>query len=139
MAGISNNQFDMGARALSAQLVRLNTITSNIANAGAVSGSEEKAYRAMKPVFEAKYADDAETSGVATVDVVDIQKSQKSVPRLSQPGHPLADKDGFIYLSNVDVPEELVDMMETSRQYQNTTEALNTMKSLTMQTLRLGT
>ena len=139
MAGISNNQFDLGARALGAQLVRLNTITSNIANAGTVSGSEQKAYRAMKPVFEAQFLDAAAATGQATVDVVDIQQSKKAVPRLLQPGHPLADKDGYIYLSNVDVQEELVDMMEASRQYQNTAEALNTMKSLTMQTLRLGT
>ena len=139
MAGISNNQFDLGARALGAQLVRLNTITSNIANASTVSGSEQKAYRAMKPVFEAQFMDAAAANGQATVDVVDIQQSNKAVPRLLQPGHPLADQDGYVYLSNVDVQEELVDMMEASRQYQNTAEALNTMKSLTMQTLRLGT
>lgn len=43
--------FDISGRAMSAQLVRLNTTASNLANAGTVSGSENTAFRAMKPVF----------------------------------------------------------------------------------------
>ena len=44
--------FDIGHRAMSAQLVRMNTAASNLANAGSVSGSEEEAYRPMRTVFE---------------------------------------------------------------------------------------
>ena len=51
MAGIENI-FDVAGRSMSAQLVRLNTIASNLANAGNISGTEDEAYRAMKPIFK---------------------------------------------------------------------------------------
>ena len=51
------NVFDIAGRSMAAQLVRLNTIASNLANAGNVAASEETAYRAMKPVFVTQYAD----------------------------------------------------------------------------------
>ena len=51
------NIFDISGRAMSAQLLRLNTVASNLANANNVSGSAEDAYRAIKPVFETKYAE----------------------------------------------------------------------------------
>jgi flagellar basal-body rod protein FlgC len=50
----------------------------------------------------------------------------------------LADQDGYIYASNVDVNEELVEMMEASRQYQNNIEVLATAKSLILKTLSVG-
>ena len=43
--------FDISGRAMSAQLVRLNTTASNLANAGTVAGSEAGAFRSLKPVF----------------------------------------------------------------------------------------
>ena len=51
------NIFDISGRAMSAQLTRLNTVASNLANANNVSGSIDKAYKAIKPVFETKFAD----------------------------------------------------------------------------------
>ena len=48
------NVFDISGRAMAAQLIRLNTVASNLANAGNIAGSEEEAYRAIKPVFEPK-------------------------------------------------------------------------------------
>jgi flagellar basal-body rod protein FlgC len=50
----------------------------------------------------------------------------------------LADPDGYIYASNVDVNEELVEMMVASRQYQNNIEVLATAKSLILKTLSVG-
>ena len=57
--------FDISGRAMAAQLVRLNTSASNLANAGTVSGSEDKAFRAMKPVFRTVMGE----AGRATVQV----------------------------------------------------------------------
>lgn len=138
MSNSALSTFDLGARAMTAQLTRLNTIASNVANSSVMAGSPDTAYRALKPVFETTYTDATESEGLATVDVVDIQRSTREVPRVLQPGNPLADREGYVYLSNVDVSEELVDMVETSRQYQNTIEALNTTKSLMVATLRLA-
>jgi len=66
------NIFDIAGRGMSAQMLRLNTVASNLANARSVASSEAEAYRAIKPVFSTLYADDLEKSGVASVDVVDI-------------------------------------------------------------------
>ena len=46
------NVFDISGRAMAAQLVRLNTVASNLANAGNIAGSKEEAYKSIKPVFE---------------------------------------------------------------------------------------
>ena len=58
--------FQVAGRAMSAQLVRMNTTASNLANAGQVASSPDAAYRTMKPVFRTQF--DAAT-GLATVDV----------------------------------------------------------------------
>jgi flagellar basal-body rod protein FlgC len=55
-----------------------------------------------------------------------------------EPGNPLADANGYVYASNVNVVEEMVDMMSASRSYQNNVEVMNTSKDMLLATLRLG-
>ncbi len=130
--------FDITSRAMSAQQTRLNTIASNLANAQTISGSPETAYRALRPVFETEYPDFKVGSGIATVGAVDVQRSTAPPEKRYSPNHPMADKEGYIYASNVDTNEEMVDMMEASRQYQNNIEVLSTAKSLMLKTLSVG-
>ena len=99
------NVFDIAARSMSAQMVRLNTVASNLANARSVASSEVEAYRAIKPVFKTIYADDLQKSGVSSVDVVDIVQIDRAHDKSYQPGHPKADKDGYIYTAAVDTEE----------------------------------
>ena len=54
------------------------------------------------------------------------------------PAHPAADANGYIYKAAVNVDEEMVDMMEASRQYQNNVEVITTLRALTMRTLNIG-
>lgn len=126
--------FDISGRAMSAQLVRLNTTASNLANAGTVSGSEGTAFRAMKPVFRTVMGE----AGQATVQVDRIDTSTTDPVKRYEPAHPLADKDGNIWEAAVDSAAEMVEMLETSRQYQNNVQVLATAKSLISETLRLG-
>ena len=126
--------FDIAGRAMSAQLVRLNTTASNLANAGSVSGSEAGAFRAMKPVFGVV----TDTPGVATVKVDRIDTSQVAPTKRHDPAHPLADQDGNVWEASVDSAAEMVEMIETARQYQNNVQVLQTAKTLTLDTLRLG-
>lgn len=65
MNGI-DSVFDVGARALSAQMVRMNTVASNLANAGTVSDKAETAFRPLRPVFETSYADAVGRTGLST-------------------------------------------------------------------------
>ena len=126
--------FDISGRAMAAQLSRLNTIASNLANAGSVSGSAATAYRALKPVFATAY-DGAQR---ATVDVESVTTGSAAPERRHDPTHPLADANGDVWVAAVDANQELIEMMETSRQYQNNVEVLGTAKALLLDTLRLG-
>jgi flagellar basal-body rod protein FlgC len=132
------NIFDISGRAMSAQLLRLNTVASNLANANNVSGSAEDAYRAIKPVFETKYAESFESSGVATVDAVNVMAINRQPEKVFMPEHPKADDDGFIYNAAVNVEEEMVEMLEASRQYQNNIEVISTLRALMMRTIQMG-
>ena len=127
--------FDIAGRAMSAQLVRLNSSASNLANAGAVASSDEAAYRPLKPVFQTLYEGD---SGKATVGVLGVVQANAAPQRRYEPGHPLADAEGYIHVSAVDANAEMVEIVETARQYSNNIEVLETAKSLTLETLRLG-
>ena len=127
--------FQVAGRAMSAQLVRMNTTASNLANAGGTTGSAETAYKTMKPVFRTSF--DA-ASGLATVDVEKIVTAGEAPTKVYDPNNPLADKDGNIFQAAVDESRELVDMMETARSYQNNVEVMNTAKQLTIDTLKLG-
>lgn len=127
--------FDISGRAMQAQLVRLNTTASNLANAGTVSTTREGAYRAMRPVFMPQYG---ERAGTATVRVDRIDNSQMEPVKRHDPNNPLADANGDIWEAGVDTAAELIDMVEASRQYQNNVQVLQTAKSLTLDTLRLG-
>jgi len=120
---------------MSAQLTRMNTTASNLANAGAVTGSAETAYRTMKPVFRTQFD---QASGMATVDVERVVTAGEEPTKIRDPNNPMADADGFVYQSAVDETRELVDMMETARSYQNNVEVMNTAKSLIVDTLKLG-
>ena len=127
--------FQVAGRAMSAQLVRMNTTASNLANAGGVAGSDAAAYRTMKPVFRTSFD---KASGLATVDVERIATAGEAPTKRYDPSNPLADKDGNVFDAAVDETRELVDMMETARSYQNNVEVMQTAKSLIIDTLKLG-
>jgi flagellar basal-body rod protein FlgC len=126
--------FDISGRAMSAQLLRLGTTASNLANAGSVAGSKEGAYRALKPVFSSV----SSAPGIATVKVDRVVSSNAEPTKRHDPDHPLADANGDVWEAGVDAAQEMVEMLETARHYQNNIEVLRTAKTLTLDTLRLG-
>lgn len=135
MSGQPLTIFQVAGRAMTAQLLRMNTTASNFANAGGVAGSADAAYKTMKPVFRTQL--DAQT-GLATVDVERIVQAGEAPTKRYDPANPQADKDGNVYEAAVDETRELVDMMETARAYQNNVEVMQTAKSLVVDTLKLG-
>ena len=137
MSGIQNI-FDISGRAMSAQMTRLNTVASNLANARSFAGSKEEAYVSIKPLFETEYASHAQTSGLATVNVRGIVPSDLEPNRVHLPQHPKADAAGYVWGSAVNVEEEMVEMLEASRQYQNNLEVVSTLRSLMMRTVNMG-
>ena len=137
MADIKNI-FDIAGRSMAAQMVRLNTVASNIANANTRSGSAEQTFRPLRPVFQTAFEGGIRNAERATVDVKEIVTLDREPQRVHEPGHPLADEEGFVYMPPVDMNEELVDMLEASRQYQNNLEVLTTMRTLMLRTVDIG-
>lgn len=135
MPGQPMTIFQVAGRAMSAQLVRMNTTASNLANVGGEASSAETAYKTMKPVFRTHF--DA-ASGMSTVDVERVVTASDTPAKIYDPSNPNADQDGNVFKSAVDETRELVDMMETARNYQNNVEVMQTAKSLIIDTLKLG-
>ncbi|MBX9815183.1 MAG: flagellar basal body rod protein FlgC [Proteobacteria bacterium SG_bin5] len=127
--------FQVAGRAMTAQLVRMNTTASNLANVGVVSSTEAGAYKTMKPVFRTEFD---KASGLSSVNVESIVRAGSAPVKRYDPANPMADKDGNVFEAAVDETRELVDMMESARTYQNNVEVMQTAKSLIIDTLKLG-
>ena len=132
------NVYDVAARAMSAQIVRMNAIASNLANANNVSGDKEDVYKLLRPVFKTIYSDKLKQTGLSTVDAIRVESLDREPIKTYQPNHPAADENGYIFKAAVDMDEEMVEMLETQRQYTNNIEVLNTIRNLTMRTLNIG-
>ena len=137
MAGVKNI-FDVVGRSMAAQMVRMNTIASNLANLESKAGSPEEAYKPIRPVFETAFSKSYNDDGIATVDVKDVVALKREPEMVYEPGHPNANDQGYIFRSAVNSDEEMVEMLETSRQYQNNLEVLGTVRQLMMRTINMG-
>lgn len=125
--------FDIAGSAMRAQNLRLNTTASNLANANSVASTPEEAYKARHPVFAAIL--DNEIGGVRTLGVVE---SAREPEKRYDPGHPMANEEGYIFASNVDSVEEMANMMAATRSYQSNVNLLTSVKQLMLQTLKMG-
>ncbi len=132
-----DNIFGIAGSALNAQTVRMNATASNLANAGTVASSDKDAFRGkrvtFKTIMETQANNDLANKGGVKVSA--ISDDPKSISRMSDPGNPSADKDGYVYLSNVNEMSEMVEMMAAARSYQNNVEVVNTARQLMMRTL----
>ena len=132
------NVFNVAGSSMSAQSVRLNTVASNLANADTVSTTENEIYRSRQPVFAAVMQALGSEQSSVPVRTAGIVESQEPARQEYQPDHPLANKEGYIYRSNVNSIEEMTNMMAASRSYQNSVEVFNTSKQLLLKTLSMG-
>lgn len=130
--------FDIAGSALNAQSVRLNTISSNLANVDTVSSNPEDVYRARYPVFSTVYENSLNGAGSGKVRVDGIVEGDAVPQEIFDPDNPLANEDGNIYKANISAVDEMVNMISASRTYQSSIEAINTTKDLMVQTLNLG-
>lgn len=137
-----DNIFGVAGTALNAQLTRMNATASNLANAGTVATTPEEAFRARRPLFKtivesmlnkADTRNGPDIKGGVKID--QLVEDPAPVRRQFDPYNPLADKDGFVYQSNVNEISEMVEMMAAARSYQNNVETVNTAKHLMMRTL----
>ena len=132
------NIFDVVGRSMGAQMVRLNSIASNLANMESKASSAETAFKPLRPVFQTVFSDKYSETGLAGVDAVEVVPLDRKPELIYAPGHPNADEQGYVYKAPVNSDEEMVDMLEASRQYQNNLEVISTVRTLMMRTINMG-
>jgi flagellar basal-body rod protein FlgC len=136
------NVFDVAGSAMNAETIRLNTTASNLANAESVNGDVTKVYRARHPVFQAMMNDADDGSGgdgaAKGVRVLGIVESTAPPLKTYQPDSPLADKDGYVYASNVNSIEEMTNMISANRSFATDVEAVNTVRDLLLKVISMG-
>ena len=134
----------VSAGALSAQRTRMNVISSNIANAGATSSTDGSGtYKKKSVVFQAQPIEQnafkkAAGQAVETVKVKDIIEDQSDPRRIFDPKHPDADEEGYIALPNVNVVEEMVNLINSSRSYQASATAFKNIKEMANMALSIS-
>ena len=128
--------FNIAGSGLSAQRARLQTITSNLANARTTSTEEGGPYKRRAPVFVAETIDpfgDSLDRALSAVRVDRIEESDSPGRVVYDPTHPDADENGNVTYPDVDVLSEMVDLMTTARSYEANTNALDVTRELAQQ------
>jgi flagellar basal-body rod protein FlgC len=131
----------ISASGLTAQRVRLQAISSNMANARSTRTDEGTPYRRQMPVFQAVKANSFGSElaqQLSRVEVVEVERSEAPFREVFDPGHPDADEDGYVKYPNVDILHEMVDLMNTSRTYEANSNVTETTYKMANQALELG-
>ena len=133
-----DKMMDIAGSAMSAQLVRMNTTASNLANAGVVASSADGAYKAKRAEFstilqQAAARQPGMTAGGVRVN--QIIEDNTPVRQVFDPGSPQADANGYVWASNINPMQEMIDIMDASRAYENNIQVIVTGKELMIRTL----
>lgn len=142
------SSLDIGASALTAQRLRMDTISQNIANVNTTRTENGGPYRRKAVIFEEKspnvpfsdyLSDNNKEKFVGNgVRVARIVEDQTPFKRMYEPGHPDADEEGYVLMPNVDVITEMVNMISATRAYEANVTSINTTKSMAMRALDIG-
>lgn len=129
------------ATGMSAQSIRMNTIASNLANADNVGSSDQATYHSRYPIFTEITSKlpglnnaDQPTGGVR---VDRIEQSKKPLEQRYEPTHPMANKDGYIFVTDVNPIEQMTNMISASKDYQANVEIMKTTVNMMMQSINV--
>jgi flagellar basal-body rod protein FlgC len=137
---------DIAASGMAAQRERVNVISMNLANANTTRTANGKPYRRKTVIFETssvpqsfeeamKSAEDGrEVYGVKVKGIVPVSGEFR---RVFDPSNPDADKQGYVYLPNVNLVQEMVSMLNANRGYEANAAAIRTAKGMVLKTLDL--
>jgi flagellar basal-body rod protein FlgC len=141
------NAFDtlrISSSGLSAERLRMDTISSNIANVNTTRGENGEAYRRKVAVFQENLDNEINKNtgepeskllGVKAVGIVDDQSPLKKV---YDPTNPDAGKDGYVEMPNVNILNEMADMISSTRAYEANVNAIDSEKSMFLKALEIG-
>lgn len=139
---------DISASGLTAQRMRMDVISNNIANVDSTRTESGGPYRRKIPIFQAREANNFDSymtgiqSGSSTtgngVRVVGIAEDQKPFLTVYDPNHPDADANGYVQKPNVNTVNEMVDMISATRSYEANVTAINSAKQMATKALDIG-
>ncbi|MDX9703441.1 MAG: flagellar basal body rod protein FlgC [Candidatus Auribacterota bacterium] len=131
---------DISASGLSAERVRMNIISNNLANANTTQGPDGKPYTRKLVIFRELLSDTINENELRSqgVEVADIVNSKNPFRRVFDPTHPDADEKGIVSYPNVNPIEEMVDMITATRSYEANIAAFNAAKLMANKALELG-
>jgi flagellar basal-body rod protein FlgC len=133
---------DSTASALDAERIRMDVIAGNIANANVSRGVDGKPYQRQEVVFESVLRDrmdlDSPEAASQMVRIARIQKDSRPPTMIYNPGHPDANKQGMVAMPNINIHEEMVDMIASSRSYEANLAVVKNARTMAMQALSIG-
>lgn len=139
---------DAAASGLTAERLRMDVISNNIANANTTRTAEGGAYRRKVVVFEPRsketskfaqvLANETEQQSGQGVRVTGIVADNSPLRTVYNPGHPDANQEGYVEMPNLNIVTEMVDMITASRAYEANVTAVNSAKSMAMKALDIG-
>ena len=139
-----DNSLSISTSAIQAERLRMELISSNIANINTTRSIDGGPYRRREAIFAEQSLSFDEELGLAQdkmnsggVKISDIVEDKTPFPKVYNPSHPDADKDGFVEMPNVSLSKEMVDMVESSRMYEANITAYNVTKKMVQDTLQI--
>jgi len=138
------NILQISASGLTAERTRLQTVSSNIANAQTTRTEEGGPYQRRLPVFQSVGVSDNPFGDVLEQKlqaprVVDVVVDNRPAEQIYNPSHPDADPEtGMVAMPNVNVVEEMVDMVSASRSYEANVTAIGATKNMALKALEIG-
>jgi len=135
--------FDISSSGLAAERMRMNVIATNLANANTTRTPEGGPYRRQLVVFSTALAEELQRArdkggDLGGVKVLEVVRSTEPFQRVFRPGHPDADKDGYVLMPNVNPVYEMTDMMTATRAYEANLAVVNTFREMLSRTLAIG-
>lgn len=134
---------DISVSAINANRINMEIISSNLANINTTRTEQGGPYRRKVPVFNEKPLEFSQALNTAEknlsggIEVSEIAEDPTPFPKVFNPGHPDADKDGFVSMPNVSMAKEMVDMVLVEKIYEANITAYNTTKKMESETLSI--
>ncbi|WP_195937898.1 flagellar basal body rod protein FlgC [Romboutsia sp. 1001713B170131_170501_G6] len=125
----------ISASGLAAERMKMDVISSNVANMQTTRTKNGGAYRRKIATFEENYD---EKLGMLGVKTKKIEEDKSPLRKIYEPNHPDADKDGYVEYPNVDLLAEMSDLISASRAYESNVDTLNAQKNMISKALEIG-
>ena len=136
------SSLSISATGLSAERIRMETISSNIKeHAREVIRTEEGGpYIPKVAVFKEAFDKEVgrDMQNLAGVEVAEIVNDSTPLKRIFDPTHPDADEEGFVLMPNVEILNEMADLIVATRSYEANVTALNASKGMYLKALEIG-